>query len=208
MKYIKKVNILKILFIISLIISAISISGTYAKYYEQINTNYEIGIKRWLIKLNQNDIHFSATLTEIMQPTIEENTNIKQGILVPGGKMYFPLEIDYSSVDVPFYTEFKLEQLNTTPLKDLKIIGYSEVVEGQESNTIVKTTTIKYLIDPTLEVDAESKKKKEIRVYYEWNDTTGSMNNEADTKFRGEAIQGDTHTQINYKVTVTFTQKL
>ena len=51
-----KIIILRILFIISLIISVFFISDTFAKYQESINTNYKSNIKRWKMIVNDHVI--------------------------------------------------------------------------------------------------------------------------------------------------------
>ena len=113
-----------------------------------------------------------------------------------------------------------MEQLNETPLEDFEIYGY-EVIDGDD-HTITETSEIKGMIDPTTEVNSAGEKKREIRVLFRWNDGEGStMDNRADTQFRGEkqntandenttdgdtTNQNDLHTTLKYRATMTFTQ--
>ena len=220
MKEKNKVRIIEILCVISLIITIFSIQRTYARYFEQVDTTYNTNIKRWLVKVNDKIVHEAETLNEIMEPIIVENENVNPDILVPGQTGYFEMLIDYTEVDVAFEYEFSMEQLNETPLEDFEIYGY-EVIDG-EDHTITETSEIKGMIDPTTEVNSAGEKKREIRVLFRWNDGEGStMDNRADTQFRGEeqnivndenttgddtANQNDLHTTLKYRATMTFTQ--
>ena len=228
MKEKNKVRAIQILCVISLIITIFSIQRTYAKYFEQVDTTYNTNIKRWLVKVNDTIIHEAETLNEVMEPIMTENENINDNILVPGQTGYFEMLIDYTEVDVAFEYEFSIQQLNETPLEDFEIYGY-EVIDG-EDHTITETNEIKGVIDPTTEVNSAGEKKKEIRVLFRWNDGEGStMDNKADTQFRGEennttntdnttngddmtnqvddnASQNDLHTTLRYQATMKFTQ--
>ena len=81
-------------------------------------------------------------------------------------------------------------------------------MDGDKS-TITETKEIKGIIDPTTEVNSNNEKKREIKVLFRWNDGTGStMNNKADTQFKGEANTNaqDLHTTLNYRATMNFKQ--
>ncbi len=216
-----RIRIIEILCIISLIITIFSIQRTYARYFEQVDTTYNTNIKSWLVKVNDTIIHEAETLNEVMEPILTENENINENILVPGQTGYFEMLIDYTEVDVAFEYQFSIEQLNETPLEDFEIYGY-EVIDG-DTHTITETKEIKGVIDPATEVNSAGEKKREIRVLFRWNDGEGStMDNKADTQFRGEEQKttntddtnqvedntsvNDLHTVLNYKATMTFTQ--
>lgn len=237
MKEKNKIKIIEILCIISLIITIFSIQRTYARYFEQVDTTYNTNIKRWLVKVNDIMIHEAETLNEIMEPIIPGNENANPDILVPGQTGYFEMLIDYSAVDVAFEYAVTMEQLNETPLEDFEIYGYEvwDIIDGV--NTLietVETTEIKGIIDPTTEINSAGEKKREIRILFRWNDGEGStMDNKADTQFRGEeqntvvdenttnddttnqvenntvennTSENDLHTKLRYQATMTFTQ--
>lgn len=232
MKEKNKVRIIEILCVISLIITIFSIQRTYARYFEQVDTTYNTNIKRWLVKVNDKIVHEAETLNEVMEPIIVENENVNPDILVPGQTGYFEMLIDYTEVDVVFEYEFSIEQLNETPLEDFEIYGY-EVID-EDDHTITETSEIKGIIDPTTEVNSAGEKKREIRVLFRWNDGEGStMDNRADTQFRGEeqnttnddnttndnttnedttnqvennTSQNDLRTTLKYRATMIFTQ--
>lgn len=198
---------LEILCIISLLITMLSIQRTYARYFEMVDTTYDTHIKRWLIKVNSHNIHEEQTLTEVMQPVLVEDENRNSNVLVPGGTGYFDMVLDYNYVDVAFQYEFSIEQLNTNQLADFELYGY-EIIDG-DTSTITETNELKGVIEPETDVNSAGEKIREVRFLFRWNDGDGStMNNQADTQFRGEANtnQQDLHTTLNYRVTLKFSQ--
>lgn len=197
MKTKTKIAIIKVLCLISLLITTLSIRSTYAKYYEKMNTTYATTMKKWMIQVNEKDI-LEEELTAIMEPTFESDENITDNVLVPGRIGYFDLNIDYTYVDVSFTMDVKIEQPNATKLTDFELYGYSE----DEGTTIVETTDFSQSIDVTAET-----KEKPMRIYFRWNDNEGNnMDDEADTKFKGTTKTGSDNTFLGYLVKVTFTQ--
>lgn len=210
MKRKNTIRIIEILFIISILITFFSIQRTYAKYFEKVGTTYNTNIKKWVISINNNNIHDMDSLSKIMQPVLVENENMNSNeTLIPGREGYFDMVLDYNYVDLAFEYTFSIEQLNNTKLADFEIYGYS-VIDG-ENPEVVETKEIKGVIDPTTELDSNGEKKKDIRILFRWNDGEGStMNNASDTQFRGEkntASDADkVHTILKYKAIVTFSQ--
>lgn len=223
MKSEKKLKIIQTLFIISLLITISLINSTYAKYYEQLNTNYKLaGIKRWSIKINDTDIYEETNLNNILQPFIIDNENTKTNILVPGSEGYFEIEIDYTKVDLPFTANFVVEQTTDPMLQDFELYGYSvrnksdEITEEPELKTIrvtkrngiVDPMSFTESFDPT--VEADENKIKIIRAHFRWNDSTGVMNNAADTDYRGKQVEEEieSNTLIEYKASLTLMQEV
>lgn len=221
MKEKNKLRIIQVMCIISILITIFSIQRTYARYFEKVNTTYQINIKRWIINVNTFNIHEMNELSQVMQPILVEDANMNNNnTLVPGRKGYFEMLIDYSSVDLAFEYEFFIEQLNDTPLEDFEVYGY-EVIEADGTSTVTETNEIKGVIDPTTEVDSNGEKKKNIRILFRWNDdnadttdnvSASGMNNYEDTQYRGEANTAEDadglHTILNYKATMKFTQHI
>ena len=218
MKIKSKLILIKILLIISILITAYSIQRTYAKYYEKLGTTYNTNIKKWVINVNNKNVHEEETLTEVMNPVFIENENMNNNeTLVPGREGYFPMLIDYSYVDLKFKYEVSIQQLNETILEDFEIYGF-EVVDGE--NTTITTTDeegnkirdkITGIIDPTTEVNSNGEKKKEIRILFRWNDSEDSvMDNKADTQYVGEENTDENsdglHKILKYKAVMTFEQ--
>lgn len=210
MKEKNKIKIIQILCLISLIITIFFIQKTYARYFEQVDTTYNTNIKRWLVKVNDMVIHDTETLNEVIEPIFTRSDNINPDILVPGQTGYFEMLIDYTDVDVTFEYEFSIEQLNETPLEDFEIYGYEiwDIVDG--TKTIIETnqtSEIKGVINPIDEVNSVGEKKREYKILFRWNDgEENSMDNKADTQFRGEQQEDNLHTTLKYKAMMTFTQ--
>lgn len=200
MKRKNKLRVLEILCIISLLFTIFSIRRTYARYFEKVDTTYQTHIKRWLIKINDLNIHEAKSLSEVVQPVLVENENINNNTLVPGRTGYFDMMIDYTYVDLAFKYEFSIEQLNETQLKDFEIYGY-EIVDGDKS-TVTETKQIKGVIDPNKDLNSANEKKRDIRILFRWNDGDGSiMDNKLDTQYRSEENEA-----LNYRATLKFTQ--
>lgn len=201
MKRKNKLRVLEILCIISLLFTIFSIRRTYARYFEKVDTTYQTHIKRWLIKINDLNIHEAKSLSEVVQPVLVENENMNNNnTLVPGRTGYFDMMIDYTYVDLAFEYEFSIEQLNETQLTDFEIYGY-EIVDGDKS-TVTETKQIKGVIDPDKDLNSANEKKRDIRILFRWNDGDGSiMDNKLDTQYRSEENEA-----LNYRATLKFTQ--
>lgn len=123
-----KLNVLRILFIISFIISLFLINGTYAKYQEQMDASYKSMIKRWKLIVNDKVIREQQTLNQVLEPIFKDNLYVSDDVIVPAREGYFDMEINFSKVDVPFIIDFTVEQLPTSEdynnLPDFKFFGY------------------------------------------------------------------------------------
>lgn len=229
MKGKNKLRVIQILCIVSLLITVFSIQRTYAKYFEKVDTTYATNIKKWLINVNEKNIHDETTLENVMTPQFFYNEHMNtnenlNNILVPGREGYFEFLIDYTNVDVAFKFAFDIEQLNAEKLTDFEVYGYTTIDENFE---ITPTTTVNDIGDITIltktdgkyqlsemtqqiDPDTETNKQKRILVLFKWNDDdTNTMNNSEDTAYKGNTIEGDIlHTNLNYKVKITFTQKI
>lgn len=210
-----KLRVIQILCIVSLLITVFSIQTTYARYFEKVDTTYNSKIKKWVIKIDGTKIHQLGKdeLTEVMEPAIRENIHMNNNnTLVPGREGYFEFDIDYSTVDVAFRYEFDFEQLNTIPLDDFQIYGYSIVDNGTETITLLDPIgdldDITQVIDPSVDTDNSGNKKRKIRVLFRWYDgEDNQMDNTEDTGFTGETNPTDVmRGLLNYKVKITFTQ--
>lgn len=229
-----KLKIIQILCIISLIITVFSIQRTYARYFEKVETKYDTNIKRWVINVNETNIHGKKNeLTSIMQPTFRANAHMNNNnTLVPGREGYFDFVIDYSKVDLAFRFDFDIKQQNTKIvddgeteevvddfLEDFEIYGYSIVETNASTGVETETPTIletvndlsglTQTIDPTDSSDTE--KKLHLRILFRWNDTNKDTE-DTDDKL-GMNNNEDTqyvynHDELNYKVKIIFTQQL
>lgn len=212
MKKNKKVIILFSIFILFIIITAYSIMQTYAKYYEQLNTNFSLDIKKWLIKINDEDILSHNELNEIVQLQFVNDENINNGKMVPGAIAYFDIILDCSYVDLDFRMQMDMEQINTNKNNDIKVIGYQisdDIESSSEEITkkldIIETDTI--VLESTDLINKEESNKKRILIFFKWNDDSNNiMNDEDDTKYEVVEKNNDGNQVIKYNVKLMFTQ--
>lgn len=195
-----KLNIIRLLCIISLIVTGLSIRSTYAKYYENVATNYNINIKRWLIKVKNEDIIEKQDFSEDLTPTFVANQYMNPNVWVPTAQAYIEFDIDYKEVDVAFNLNLALEKMGTEneKLKDLKIL---KVVTVTGTTTETETEiTLPYNV--TVDGVAEANKVMKVRMYLEWNDDeeTEEMSDIDDTNYQKN------YDKTKYKVTATFEQ--
>ena len=182
-----KKKILLILALLWFIISFLIIRITYAKYLSSIDSNANIGISAWKIKLNTQDVLQNNDFSQNLELKFPGNEYYSEDTIVPGALGYFDLAIDTSEVNLA--VRFKITATNATnsDISDLKIIGYS--YPGQQNN-------ITYLENGANEVQssaASSVNSSTIRVYVSWNDdsNTENLNDVQDTQIalnNGKAI--------------------
>ena len=156
-----KLKIIQIICLISILVTFFSIQKTYAKYYEKIATTYTTTIKRWVIDVNDHDIHEQESLTStIMTPVFVHNDHMNDNnTLVPGREGYFPFVINYAKEDLKFRFGFNITQLNNTPLEDFEVYAY-EIRDGADTPVIVNVenlSEINPVIDPVETTDPVKK---------------------------------------------------
>ena len=145
-----KLRVIQILCIISLLITVFSIQRTYARYFEKVNTIYATNIKKWVVNVNDKNIHDEETLSGVMEPVFVHNDHMNDNdTLVPGREGYFPFVIDYTNVDLAFQFGFNLAQTNETALDDFEVYGF-KLVDGENTRIIETTemTEINPILDP------------------------------------------------------------
>lgn len=233
MKEKTKLRVIQILCIVSLLITVFSIQRTYAKYYEKIDTTYDANIKRWIINVNETDIHNETTLSNVMTPEFFYDPNMttnggENNILVPGRVGYFDFLIDYTKVDLAFRYQFDIKQLNATQLTDFEVYGYAIIDKDLEITSTTQITDIEGVTTLTKNEDGEydlsgltqymdpttdTEKQKRIIVLFRWYDgEDNTMDNAADTAYVGEENTAEgadaLHKVLNYNVKITFTQTI
>ncbi len=182
-----KKKILLILALLWFIISFLIIRITYAKYLSSIDSNANIGISAWKIKLNTQDVLQNNDFSQNLELNFPGNEYYSEDTIVPGALGYFDLSIDTSEVNLAVRFKITATNANNSDISDLKIIGYS--YPGQQNN-------ITYLENGANEVQssaASSVNSSTIRVYVSWNDdsNTENLNDVQDTQIalnNGKAI--------------------
>lgn len=184
-----------IAFIVIVTISLLYLSRTsYAKYRKQVQANTAATIASWNIKVNNETINNKAVLTTFITPTFDSNQYVKSGVLAPGSTGYFDVIIDALLVDVDFTYVISGGVHEDTPLSDLVITQYEVGGVTYSYNDIDKITG---------EIQKNTASTS-IRIYFQWNDSTGqTMNNQQDTSY---AINSN-YQQTKIKLNITFNQK-
>lgn len=189
----KKIKLL--IAFIALFICIIQIKETYAKYIESKNGDAEFNVAGWKIKINNSDITDGASLSSLINPVYESNSNIKDGVIAPGSQGYFDINIDATNTEVSFNYEITITPSQESDVTDLTIYAY-KIDDGAIINTNNNSNTITNRIN-----NIDQNKTLTIRLFFKWLDGEGEqMNNAADTA----ASVGEGTGKIN--VNAKFTQ--
>ena len=170
--------------------------SSYAKYRRQINGSVSSDIASWNIKVNGEDIANKKTLTTTIEPTFLESENTKEGVIAPGVTGYYTITIDASDVDVNFLCSIHSDVSVESNVVDLKTLSYvvNPVSDNDEKLTYSADTGIVQQI-------SKNTNQTVFRVYIQWDDEAGTMDNQADT----EAATND-NSKALMNVTLQFSQ--
>lgn len=187
----KRISIFVALF--SLMMTLSLIQSTYAKYSTSTSANNALAIARWNIKINDQDVVKSSDFSTTIQPVVNENQYIKEGVIAPTSTGYFDITIDTTDTDVSMDYTISLVDDETNTISDLKIIGYT--INGTSFTGDASS------IEGSIAYDATERFLR-IRINFEWKDTFDeeTMDNKDDTNASVEGI-------AKHKLNVNFVQK-
>lgn len=189
----KKIKL--IIAIIALFVCIVEIKETYAKYIESKNGDAQFTVANWKIMINNSDITDGASLSSLINPVYETNTNISDNVIAPGSQGYFDLDIDATNTQVSFTYDITISPSQESDVTDLIVYAY-KINNGQTINISDNSQTITNRIN-----NIDQVKSFTLRIYFRWQEGQGEqMNNAADTA----ASVGRGTGKIN--VTATFTQ--
>lgn len=175
-----------ILVFISLSVCLCFMSSTYSRYVADATGNIEVLFAKWQILVSDTDITNNASSTISFVPKIEENENVSKGVIAPGSKGHFDIDLDPTNVEVSFSYSIDLAIENEN-MPDIKITGYSIVPEGYIEGDLLDVITLEEdKITDTLNFDKKVEEFKfkafTIRVYFEWCEGENElMDDEADS---------------------------
>ena len=179
-KKIKKFNLLHFfIFVVTITIVIIVIYNSYSKYITSVNGNAAIGIARWKILVNNQDITQNNSLNNVISPVFPGGDNVASGVIAPTAEGYFDMEIDASDTDVSFKYIITTSDNADSAVNDLIISSYS--IDGGERQEITGEDGFK--IENTISYTSTDKTVS-LRVYLKWNDDSENgavMDNDADT---------------------------
>ncbi len=194
----KKRKVYLLLAFISLFICIYTTSSTYAKYFSKTDSTQGYNIKKWNIKLNNEDIKTNHNLQEKIKINIDESEDIEKDKLAPDASGYFIIDLDYENVDLSFDYDIIIE--GNEDLTDL-IIYKIEINNNEYTSNNEEKNKISQSIDIE---NSENPKKQEIKVFIKWNDNTengANMTNEEDTYIPIN------YENIDFQINVNITQK-
>ena len=160
-----------LLIILIVLVCTFLIQVTYAKYKKYAQGLVDSDVAKWNIKVNDESISNKTILTNTITPEFAGDTYTKAGVLAPGTDGYFEIDIDATDSDVSFTYDLSVSRANPNTITDLKITGFSK-----EEGVIIPNTTNN--ITGSIAHNTPSTK---IKVFIEWDDDTGTMDNTEDT---------------------------
>lgn len=197
----KKINIIQIFFLLSLIITICLINTTYAKYAENINPNLHVTLNQWLIKVNEQDIMGEESFENILAMRLNnDNDNINENVLVPASTVYMEYIIDYENVGVNFDINIEIQGIENI-IQDIEVYGYSiddgEIVETSNEDIIFENSGGKAIFQEKISL-LDGKTNQKIKLYLKWNDK--EENNIIHTNLQGKMYK--------YKTSILFKQRI
>lgn len=197
----KKINIIQIFFLLSLIITICLINTTYAKYTENINPNLHVTLNQWLIKVNEQDIMGEESFENILAMQLNnDNDNINENVLVPASTGYMEYIINYENVGVDFDINIEIQGIENI-IQDIEVYGYSiddgEIIETSNEDIIFENSGGKAIFQEKISL-LDGKTNQKIKLYLKWNDK--EENNIIHTNLQGKMYK--------YKTSILFKQRI
>ena len=134
---------------IVLLITVVSITGTYALFETEAVAEEEFDIGRWVIKVNNSDISLAHTIT-LNNFTYSTSTHTEDGYFAPGRSASFNVIIDASDTDVSVEYELDIDDsvlddhpnisfniVNTNTNESLNGTTYSGVIGLNDQNRTI-----------------------------------------------------------------------
>lgn len=195
----KYLIIISLLSIIVLIV--VLIATTYSRYLSSAETNTNISVARWNIKVNGKSLSDFST---VIIPVFPGDDNTAANIIAPNAVGYFKLTMDFSETDVSCDYTINVSSLDST-LKDLVVTGYA-VGSDETSVDSSEVTSIDNLTSADITGSykyTDTVKTVTYKIFVKWNDDsqTATMNDTQDTKL----TEGD-NPETSMNVSVSFKQ--
>ena len=194
----KKLSVLAAL-VLAVLVTAYSVSGTYAKYTTTNTLSGTATVAKWAIAMKADGDAITSTTTidlaTAMKDTVDDDTeaNVASGKIAPGTKGTFNFNVDGTGTEVDYTYTITLSNFQNVPT--------NFVLSGAEGTTVTTTgsgSTLAYEITGTVTHDATEKSiTKTLNWVWAYETTDGD---EADTT---DGIAAET---MAFDVTITATQ--
>ena len=121
----KSRKILIFVALISLLYCVTLVQDTYAKYISGASGTSNLTIARWNVLINDVDIVNNSNFSNVITPTFENNTNIRDGVIAPTAQGSFDIVLDVNETDVSLTYTITVEEDENNTVSDLKILSYT-----------------------------------------------------------------------------------
>ena len=153
------------------------LTGSYARFSSMLYGGGELGMAKWEVSVNTENIINKTVLTENMTFTVLENVFTTGNKLAPSSQGYFDIVIDASACEVTTQYEIYFDEEDTIYLnmKGFEVLGYEinpTSVPNSAPSTLNSSLPIKRVI-PLNKINPMVQKET-IRVYGEWIDDGNS----------------------------------
>jgi len=222
-----KKNVFILIVIFSILFACLTVQRTLAKYTSEVDSNGEIAIADWLIKVNGTDITTKGEDDKLKEYLISDITwndidsthyeiDVEEGYIAPGKAGSLGITIDASeckvAVDYEVYMNFEaVEEYIRNNIGSeysssdatFKIVGVYLVREGKPDTLLTTDADGKYVGSILLpDISDPIKLRADIR----WE--LGSADPNAVSSIFDSLLGSDTNNELNVPVTVTVKQKI
>ncbi len=111
--------------LLSLLYCVTLVQDTYAKYISGASGTGNLTIARWNVLINDVDIVNNSNFSNVITPTFENNTNVRDGVIAPTAQGTFDVILDVNETDVSLTYTITVEEDETNTVSDLKILNYT-----------------------------------------------------------------------------------
>lgn len=152
---------------------------TYGLFESERTNTTSIGIAKWQVKINEDNINGSETQFVINEINWESSQNVKEGKVAPGMSGYFDIVIDpndtetsiryditfdFSNLDEDQFTIDEIVEIDDKPIVHTDIYTYSNIITLDDIND-GETNTIRVYISWVNDEDNNDKDSELGKVY-------------------------------------------
>ena len=201
----KKLSVLAAL-MLSVLVTAYSVGGTYAKYTTTNTLSGTATVAKWAIAMKANDATITNTTTinlaTAMKDTVDDGTeaNVASGKIAPGTKGTFNFNVDGTGTEVDYTYTITLDNFSNVPTNFVL-----SAAEGTTVETTGSGDTLKYVITGTITHDA-TEKNIISALNWVWAYETLDTESSATAGDTADTTNGIAGAPMTFDVTITATQ--
>ncbi len=167
-----------------LIITFITIKGTYSLFETNAEGEAEFQVGKWVIKLNNKDISLDKLIT-LDDFNVINSSHTEEGYFGPGSKAEYEIDIDVSESDVSVEYDIDIDDSSLDDYENIII----KIIDLDTNEEIIsnKATGVVTLEDAV--------KTKKIKIMLDWQNL--EEYDESDTSLIGKKLSFDI--KVNFK---------